>query len=394
MAVKPQFDGEWVKLGDCFPYIRNGYSVKQDKSTGGLPITRIETISGGRFNRDRVGYAGIESAEGIEDRILHDGDLLMSHINSMQYLGRTVMYREEPGDCFIHGMNLLRLKADRSRVDPCYAEVFFQSPAFTRQIGKIAKKSVNQASFSTAALKDLEFPILELDRQREIARLFQTISEKQDNLELQSSKFEHLVKSQFNEMFGDLAENPFAWDVHSFNDFAQIDTHMTKDFQTYADMPHIGIDSIESGSGRISGYRTIGEDNVKSGKYLFGPEHVIYSKIRPVLNKVALPSFKGLCSADAYPILPNSENCNRTFLAFALRSDYFLDYIVPLSSRARIPKTNKAALEGFSMPLPPLDLQVQFESVVSHVEKLQSIVQQQISTLQTLYDSLSQEYFS
>lgn len=52
---KPQFDGEWVRLGDCFPYIKNGYNVKQDKGMGGIPITRIETLSGGRFNRDRVG---------------------------------------------------------------------------------------------------------------------------------------------------------------------------------------------------------------------------------------------------------------------------------------------------------------------------------------------------
>ena len=48
------------------------------------------------------------------------------------------------------------------------------------------------------------------------------------------------------------------------------------------------------------------EDGVISGKYLFTDKHIIYSKIRPNLNKVALPDFDGLCSADAYPILPKT----------------------------------------------------------------------------------------
>ena len=94
----------------------------------------------------------------------------------------------------------------------------------------------------------------------------------------------------------------------------------------YSDYPHIGIDSIEKGTGELKGFKTVSEDNVISGKYLFSPNHIIYSKIRPNLNKVALPCFYGLCSADAYPILPNSENCNRIFLAYVMRSNYFLEY--------------------------------------------------------------------
>lgn len=160
-----------------------------------------------------------------------------------------------------------------------------------------------------------------------------------------------------------------------FEKFASIDANMTTDYETYADYPHIGIDSIEKDTGKLSGYRTVREDNVISGKYVFDSRHIIYSKIRPNLNKVALPDFTGLCSADAYPILPNPDNCNRVFLAVVMRSQYFLDYIVGLSTRTNMPKVNRKQIVGFKMPLPPLPLQEQFAAFVRQSDKSKFAVQ-------------------
>lgn len=144
---------------------------------------------------------------------------------------------------------------------------------------------------------------------------------------------------------------------------------MTTDYQQYAEYPHIGIDSIEQNTGRITSYRTVAQDNVKSGKYKFTSENVIYSKIRPKLNKVALPTFDGLCSADAYPMRAKPEVCRREFLAFVLRSHFFLDYIVPLSIRSRMPKANKEQIAGFTCPIPPLDVQDTFIDFAASVDK-------------------------
>ena len=170
-------------------------------------------------------------------------------------------------------------------------------------------------------------------------------------------------------MFGDLKTNPKGWPIIPFPEFAEIDGNMTTDYEKYADYPHIGIDSIEKGSGELKGYRTVREDGVISGKYVFTPQHIIYSKIRPNLNKVALPTFVGLCSADAYPILPNPNNCNRTFLAAVMRSEYYLDYILQFSSRTNLPKVNRKEISGFQMPLPPLQLQERFASFVAETDK-------------------------
>lgn len=88
-------DWNILSLGDCFEYIRNGANIKQEKGAGGIPITRIETLAGGVFNRDRLGYADIKSSEKYASYILESGDLLFSHINSKAYIGRTVLYEKE-----------------------------------------------------------------------------------------------------------------------------------------------------------------------------------------------------------------------------------------------------------------------------------------------------------
>ena len=200
-------------------------------------------------------------------------------------------------------------------------------------------------------------------------------------------------KARFVEMFGDFKNNSKNWPIVKFDELAKIDGNMTTDYEKYADYPHIGIDSIEKETGELKGYRTVKEDGVVSGKYIFTPQHIIYSKIRPNLNKVALPDFEGLCSADAYPILPNPKNCNRIFLALTMRSDYFLDYILQFSARTNLPKVNRKEIAGFSMPLPPLSLQNDFATFVERVSQQKQTIQQSLDKLELMKKALMQEYF-
>ena len=209
----------------------------------------------------------------------------------------------------------------------------------------------------------------------------------------QLAKLDELVKSRFIEMFGDLKSNPYHWECKSLLDVATIDTVMVSDYNKYANYPHIGIDSIEKNTGRLLGYRTIAQDRVISGKYLFTPKHIIYSKIRPNLNKVAMPNFEGLCSADAYPILPNEQVCLRIYLGYVMRSEFFLEYILPFSRRANMPKVNKEQLSGFVFPVPSIEVQKQFETFVEQVDKSKLEIQKSLNQLETLKKALMQKYF-
>ena len=217
--------------------------------------------------------------------------------------------------------------------------------------------------------ENFQIPLPPKETQKQIAssldKITKIITENKTLLE----KYDLLIKSRFIEMFGDLKQNSKNWQIKNFKECAKIDTNMVKDFEKYADYPHIGIDSIEKETGKLSGYRTVKEDNVISGKYLFTPEHIIYSKIRPNLNKVAMPDFYGVCSADAYPILVDKEICSKEFFTYVLRSDFYLSYILAFSSRTNMPKVNKEQVESFNMPVPPIELQNDFAAFVQQIDK-------------------------
>jgi type I restriction enzyme S subunit len=242
-------------------------------------------------------------------------------------------------------------------------------------------------------LLNLEIPLPPIEEQMKIAKTLDMMSELIEKRKEQLSLFDELIRNTFLEMFGDPATNTKRWEKKEFTSVAKIDTYMTSDFKKYSDYPHIGIESIEKNTGKILQYDFIKNCNLKSGKYLFDERHIIYSKIRPKLNKVALPNFKGLCSADAYPILPN-DLCTRAYLAYILRSDYFLDYIIAHSDRTNIPKVNKNQLEGFVLPFPELELQNKFSNFVAQVEKQKTIMQQSLEKLEINNMTLMQKYFN
>lgn len=238
-----------------------------------------------------------------------------------------------------------------------------------------------------------EFELQTIERQRQIADLLWAMERVKIAYRELIARTDDLVKSQFIEMFGDMAENPFGWPIVGFDDAAVIDATMTTDYEKYADYPHIGIDSIEKDTGRLSGYRTVREDNVKSGKYIFGPQHIIYSKIRPALNKVALPDFEGLCSADAYPILPREDVCMKEFLAHVLRSDFFLQYILAFSGRSQMPKVNRKQISGFRFPLPPIEKQRAFVEFMQQRDKSKFAAQQALTEIVAAQKALMKKIF-
>ena len=167
-------------------------------------------------------------------------------------------------------------------------------------------------------LTDALIELPSVDEQKAIVDILEKAKNVLDMRNEEISKLDDLIKARFVELFGDLKSNSKGWQIVGFKECADIDTNMLHDFEGYEDYPHIGIDSIEKETGRLVGYRTIAEDGVISGKYLFTPAHIIYSKIRPNLNKVAMPDFEGLCSADAYPILVKEGICNREYFGYTL----------------------------------------------------------------------------
>ena len=200
-----------ARLGEAFVLIRNGASIKQTEGAGGIPITRIETISNREVDRNKFGYAGILDIQKYSDYILQDEDILMSHINSEKHLGKAAIYKKAENEQVIHGMNLLVLRADPQVIYPKYALYYFETPFFQQKIMKITKKSVNQASFTVTALKDIDVLLPTLEMQRSVATVLDKLSGLIALRRQQIAKLDELVKARFVEMFGDPVNNAKGW---------------------------------------------------------------------------------------------------------------------------------------------------------------------------------------
>lgn len=208
-------------IDECFFQIQNGANIKQGDVDGGFPITRIETTANDKFNRDRMGYAGITDISKYESYVLEEGDLLMSHINSVQYLGRTVLYVKEADETIIHGMNLLRLKARRDVINPAYARYCFYGHSFRSKVGNITKKSVNQASFAVKDLKQIKIEVPSLSEQDQIVKVLDKlqnlIAMRNDEL----SALDELIKARFVELFGDAIYNDKDWKTDTVDNLCE-----------------------------------------------------------------------------------------------------------------------------------------------------------------------------
>lgn len=189
------------KLGDCISMIRNGASIKQYDGCKGVPITRIETLANGRFNRNRMGYADVFDTTKYADYILQENDLLMSHINSRAYLGRCVQYHKINDETIIHGMNLLRIITNPQILDSTYAYYFFKTPYFKQCVDSIRIDAVNQSSFNMTDLCQIYVYLPEKAEQLQIAKVLSTIDKKIELNRLTISNLEALARQLYDYWF-------------------------------------------------------------------------------------------------------------------------------------------------------------------------------------------------
>ena len=165
----------WCRLGEVCDFIRNGITIKQSKEARGYPITRIETISKGNIDRNRMGYANILDISSFEKYILQQYDILLSHINSPMHIGKTAIYiPNDKEERIIHGMNLLCIRFKKG-LNAIYLNYFFNSKIFKNAILPYIKNAVNQASINISSIEKIIIPLPPLAEQKRIVEKIEEI---------------------------------------------------------------------------------------------------------------------------------------------------------------------------------------------------------------------------
>lgn len=186
-----------ANFGDFFSYARNGANIKQGTVSGGIPITRIETISEGVVNREKMGYAGIVDNT-YSSYYLQDGDILVSHINSMKHIGKCALYQHINNETIIHGMNLLCLRPNKDIVKPQYVMYLLRSNIMRELILDITKPAVNQASFTIKDLCKLKVMLSPISEQEEFVSIVEQADKSEFELRKSIEAIDQVIKSLIN----------------------------------------------------------------------------------------------------------------------------------------------------------------------------------------------------
>lgn len=163
--------------------------------------------------------------------------------------------------------------------------------------------------------------------------------------------------------------------------------------ERFKDVLHVAPDSMVSGMPEFVEVHTCAEDGVTSGKYEFFAGDVLYSKIRPYLNKVAIPKFDGVCSADMYALVPH-KGYTAEFVQAVLMSPKFLSYAESVSGRASIPKINRKSLEAFTLAEPSGEEVRCLTERVGRASAQVEILKEKLTLLQELHRSLTTRAFT
>ena len=137
-------------------------------------------------------------------------------------------------------------------------------------------------------------------------------------------------------------------------------------------LPYVGVEHVESGSGAFNFNNGSRTGSQKSTTFRFDKRHVLYAKLRPYLNKVATPGFAGRCSTELVPLLPR-DGVDREFIAFLLRRNETVDYVMSSVTGARMPRTDMKALMSLPVPLPPLDEQRRIVGILNRAAKIERL---------------------
>jgi type I restriction enzyme, S subunit len=153
-------------------------------------------------------------------------------------------------------------------------------------------------------------------------------------------------------------------------------------------LPYVGLEDIESNTGKFTGY--LEPKKVKSLTYYFTPEHVLYGRLRPYLNKVILPDFEGHCSTEIFPIRPKAI-LNKNYLFHWLIYNETVNKINATWSGATLPRANMKAVLEFEIPIPPLPEQQCIVSIIDEafasIAKAKANAEQNLNNAKELFES-------
>jgi len=378
-----------VRLGTVCRLVNGDAYKESDWSAEGLPIIRIQNLndSSKPFNY----WAG--SPDGKVQ--VKPGDVLLAWSGTP---GTSFGAHLWSGGPAVLNQHIFRVDLDSALINSRWAvlavnwelDVLIQKSHGGVGLRHVTRREVESLRIVLPPLQDQQRILGALSRQLDAAERARAAAEER----LRAAS--RLVPAYVESIFGNARSRH--WPRKRLGELCsvrsgQVDPRLPE----FCSLPHVNGENIEAARCRLTYVRSAGEDRLISGKYLFQPGDVLYSKLRPYLRKAVVAEVHGLCSADMYPIKVKPDVLDPAFLCWMLVADDFSRYADGESRRARMPKLNRRQLLRWKAVVPPLGeqraLMAEHVSRVRAVEKLETQLQDEMDKTQSLRTALLRRAF-
>lgn len=395
---------EWVRLGDVASKITKGTtptSVGFNFVDEGINFIKAESISeNGEFIENKFDHISNKCNEKLARSQLQENDILFSIAG---VIGRTAIVKKEilPANT---NQALAIIRVPTGIFDYSFLMYALKSPLIIGQYEK-QKQGVAQINLSLQNVSDFRIPKLSLADQRHIAAVLDRVSDLIAQRRAQLDKLDLLVKSRFVEMFGDLSNPNCPYKKYKLVDVCAdsddikcgpFGTQLSK--QEYQDhgVALWEIPQINSCFSTPPTHFLTQEKAAQLNAFSIVPGDIVMSRKGNVGRCALFPSYfeNGIMHSDVLRIRVDKHRVNPCFMMYQLHFSRAVQHqIEAVSTGAIMAGVNVTKLKNIVIRLPDLDQQESFCRFVQKKDTLKNSINKSLEYLETLKQSLMQQYF-
>jgi type I restriction enzyme, S subunit len=155
----------------------------------------------------------------------------------------------------------------------------------------------------------------------------------------------------------------------------------------------LNLDQIEPHSGKLFTKQLVNASEVGPSTYAFEKGTVLYSKLRPYLNKVLVADAEGMATTELVPLRCDQSRIFPDFLAHFLRSQTFLAFATNVVAGAKMPRMVMGEFWAYPVPLPKLEEQRRISAILDQAETLRTQRRAALAQLDSLTQSIFLDMF-
>ena len=177
------------------------------------------------------------------------------------------------------------------------------------------------------------------------------------------------------------------WPSVKLGDLFEVVTDLIDPLSHDGIVNYIGLENIESNTGKVIGQIECSYQNIKSAKRKFSAGDVLYGKLRPALNKVAYANIDGICSTDIIVLRPKKEGVISEFYSVLLRNSDFNTMVLNGCSGGQLPRVDIEYL--MDLPIQQVSTDEQY-ALLSQIKNEQKMIEPSVQIIDTFSKKLRQ----